>query len=189
MASWMWAAWEIFWGFTQTHSFFIQLWMFTCMLKIYLALRLADAIRVHHFSRSLGFTPQVRVVVGDMWSFKAWGTAPWCCHWILPVHTNVVLDPPSGHEFPHKFQFVSLLEGLWWTSLTFFLWGSHWSTCFPWLWRQRPWLAACLVELQGGVASLDLTEPRYYWQTEDSQELLSPLACNCAKVVECLKVW
>ena len=26
------------------------------------------------------------------------------------------------------------------------------------------------------VASIDLTEPRYYWQTEDSQELLSPLA-------------
>ena len=164
MASWMWAALDV-----HLHA--------ACYFQD-LALRLADAIRVHHFSRSLGFTPQVvRVVVGNMWSFKAWGTAPWCCHWILLVHTNVVLDPPSGHEFPHKFQFVSLLEVLWWTSLTFFLWGSHWSTCFPWLWRQRPWLAACPVELQGGwLPSIYITEPRYYWQTEDSQELLSPLA-------------
>ena len=57
---------------TFFHSLDVHFHVCSIYFQVYLALRLADAIRVHHFSRSLGFTPQVvRVIVGDMWSFKA----------------------------------------------------------------------------------------------------------------------
>lgn len=57
---------------TFFHSPDVHFHVCSIYFQVYLALRLADAIRVHHFSRSLGFTPQVvRVIVGDMWSFKA----------------------------------------------------------------------------------------------------------------------
>lgn len=106
---------------------------------------------------------------GDHWGYVKLQSLRYCA---------VVL--PLGFACSHKCGTGPILRPWIWTSrtcLTFF------SLRFPLIHMFSLTLTpTALIGRMPGctepwwVASVDLTEPRYYWQTEDSQELLSPLA-------------